>query len=258
VHEKVDCGAEENFNVVFYLMKASAEHIELFDSYLQGVMAEAELREFEARLQYDTEFAELFESYKKLETDIRGHYQREALKQGFEEIDQELDTESMQRNGSVPFIWIASAVAATAVLAFFVISFFKQPDSPVKIAEKHWPAEAGLPVRMSTKLPFDDAMNAYKQQQWAEAADLLTTRLPSDTAFYFLGIVQFEMRDYQSAAKWFQQVPENSNWQFESEFRLALVLLALGEEKKAQTQLQEIALSESPFNRQAAAVLKDI
>jgi tetratricopeptide (TPR) repeat protein len=257
VHEKVDCGAEENFNVVFYLMKASAEHIELFDSYLQGVMAEAELREFEARLQYDTEFAELFEAYKKLETDIRGHYQREALKQGFEAIDKELDTESKPRNSSMPFIWIASAVAATAVLAFFVISFFKQPDSPVKLAQKHWPAEAGLPVRMSTKAPFDDAMNAFKQQKWEESIQLLTQRTPSDTAFYFLGVVHFMQNDFEAAINSFEQVPASSHWYFQSEYRKTLVFLAKGDIEIAKTHFQEISLSESPHKSQSAAILKE-
>jgi hypothetical protein len=256
VYEKANCRTKENFIDDFSVMNYSTEHIDLFDAYLRSEMTAREVLDFEARLGYDKEFLEMFETYKSIERDIKQHYIREELKQEFGQIDRELDDEGSQSFKIIKLLWPAVAIAASVVIAFIVISIYNDSSTNVKIAQEYWPLEEGLPVRMSTKAPFDDAMNAFKQHKWDESITLLSERMPSDTAAYFLGVVSYLQEDYPASAGFFDQVPTNSHWYFKSEFRLALVRLAKGEKDIAKSRLKAISLSTSPYKTQAAAVLE--
>jgi len=71
-------------------MNISEEHIDLFAAYLQDTLSEKEVLEFDARLTYDSEFKNSFDTYQQIEKGIKQHYRNE-VKLNFQKIDQELD-----------------------------------------------------------------------------------------------------------------------------------------------------------------------
>ncbi len=71
-------------------------HIEIFERYRNGDLTEAELREFEARLAYDSEFKEDFDAYEQLELGIKAHF-RNDLKLKLKELDETMDTPTSKK-----------------------------------------------------------------------------------------------------------------------------------------------------------------
>lgn len=236
-------------------MSLSEKNIVLFEAYFQGQLSEKEAKDFEARLDYDQELAEAFEEYTAVENSLKQVY-RDELKQRLIAIDKELD-EPEEKSKPVKMLWLTSAVAASILIGLFAVALFGE-SSHVRLAEKHWPVEEGLPVRMSTKKPYDEAMNAYKLAQWDEAAQLLLELPANDTTHYFSGIVAFKQNDYPQAIRFLEQIPQTSGWYYQSQFQLALSHLANGNEEEAQVMLQQIAGSGSPFKKEAKALLAEI
>ncbi len=236
-------------------MSLSEENIALFEAYVQGQLSEKEAKDFEARLDYDQELAEAFEEYTVVENSLKQVY-RDELKQRLIAIDKDLD-EPEEKPKPSKIIWLTSAVAASILIGLFAVALFGE-SSHTRLAEKYWPVEEGLPVRMSTKNPYDAAMNAYKLERWDEAAQLLLELPANDTTHYFLGIVSFMQKDFPGAIQYFEDVPENSRWHAESEFRLALAYLASGDIEKARVELQRIVELNTLYKQQIARVLEEI
>lgn len=236
-------------------MSLSGENIALFEAYVQGQLSEKEAKDFEARLSYDSHLAQDFEQYTAVETDLRQHYRNE-LKQKLKAIDEELDKEEPKPK-MAKVIWISSAVAASILIGLFAVAIFGE-SSHARLAEKYWPVEEGLPVRMSTKNPYDEAMNAYKLEQWDKAAQLLLELPANDTTHYFLGIVAFKQSDYPQVILFLEQVPEASSWYHQSQFQLALTHLANGRLEEARSMLLRIAETDSSFRNEAVLVLEEL
>lgn len=236
-------------------MSLSEENIVLFEAYFQGQLSEQEQIEFNSRLKNDQVFAAAFEEYTAVENSLKQVYRNE-MKQRLMAIDKELD-EPEEKSKPVKMLWLTSAVAASILIGLFAVAIFSDSNH-TRLAEKYWPVEEGLPVRMSTKNPYDEAMNAYKLAQWDEAAQLLLELPANDTTHYFSGIVAFKQNDYPQAIRFLEQIPQTSKWYYQSQFQLALSHLANGNEEEARLLLQHIAGSGSPFKYEAKAVLAEI
>ena len=218
MHEKLDEGVEENINVIDVMMEGEG-NIELFEKYGNGDLSEAELSAFEARLAYDGEFKQSFEDYQLVEEGIKSHF-RSELKHKLEALDKQMDDKPKSSKVLRLAIW-SSSVAAAIVIGVFIFQHFAT-SPPVQLAEQYWPHEAGLPVKMSTKGKYDDAMNAFKLKD-LDKAELLLLKMDSDTANYFLGVIAYEHQNYKQAAEYFWQVENNSKYYHAAQFRLALV-----------------------------------
>lgn len=236
-------------------MEIPGKYIDLFEAYVQEQLSEGEVKDFEARLNYDSEMKQAFEQYTAVTTGLRQHY-RSELKQKLNEIDKELDKEKPKPK-MAKLIWISSAVAATILIGLLVVGLFGE-SANTRLAKKYWPAEEGLPVRMSKKNQYDAAMNAYKQQQWAESKKLLLELPANDTTHYFLGIVSFRQKNFPEAIRFFEIVPESSHWYSESEYRMALSYLANGDIEKARVELRRIMELNTRHNQHAAKLLEEI
>jgi TolA-binding protein len=239
-------------------MEQSFEHIDLFEAYQQGTLTGKEQLDFEARLSYDQEFGDEFSRYKKLEEGIRQHYRNE-LKNKFNEIDKELENEIVPTTKSNvrKLYWLTSAVAASLIIGILLFNFYDSENKHSQLAEQYWPIEEGLPVKMSTKGIYDDAMNAYKQERWEEAENLLLT-INSDTAYYYLGVINFEQQQYALSIDFFSQVTGKSDWFEQSEFRLALTYLKIEQVDKAKNMLNKIANNNALYSKQSATILKEL
>lgn len=229
-------------------------NIELFERYQNGELSEAELRDFNARLVYDAEFKVAFEQYEQIEAGIKNHFRKE-LKLKLQELDQTMDAPSKKSNVAKLILW-ASSVAAILIVGFFIAQHFST-NTNVQLAEQYWPHEEGLPVRMSTKGKYDDAMNAYKLENW-EQAERLLLKIDSDTSDYFLGIVNYQQKDFQQAIFHFNEVGDKSAYFQEAQFRLGLVFLMQNKQPTAKKLLQKQINQKTKFANTSKEILQKI
>ncbi len=238
-------------------MEQSFEHIELFEAYLSNSLEDNNILAFEARLSYDQEFSDEFSRFKKLEEGIRQHYRKE-LKSKFNEIDKELENEivSTPKSNIRKLYWVTSAVAASLIIGIFLFNFYKSESKYTELAQQYWPVEEGLPVKMSAKGIYDDAMNAYKQEQWQEAENLLLA-INSDTASYFLGVINYQQKEFDKSVQCFKTISETSVWYEQSQYRLALAYLSLNKVDTAKKILKSLSET-SPFKKDAELLLLEL
>ena len=235
-------------------MNISEQHIDLFEAYLGKSLSEKDVKEFDARLVYDSGFKEQFESYQQIGGGIEQNF-RNVLKNKLKQIDETLDKETKV----IPIskkLYLAAGSAA-AILIIGIIFHFSTQNITQDLVAQYWPVEEGLPVRMSTKGKYDAAMNAFKQEQWIKA-EMLFEQIDSDTSTYFIGVINFEQKEFENAVASFKNVPENSTFHEESEFKLALVYLQLKEKSKAKNTLKMIKASNSIYKEQAASLILEL
>ena len=229
-------------------------HIEIFERYRNGELSEAELKDFEARLVYDSELKDAFEEYEQIEVGIKNHF-RNKLKTKLQDLDQLMDA-PVKKSKVVHLVAWTSSIAAAVIIGFFIFQHYSQPNN-IQLAQQYWPHEEGLPVKMSTKGKYDDAMNAYKLGQYEKAQKLLEP-INSDTAFYFLGVISFELEDYSKAEKEFQQIDENSTYYDEAQFRLALVSILTNDIGSSKVVLRKLIEKDNEYNEQAKKLLSEL
>ncbi len=240
-------------------MNIPEQHIGLFDAYFNNTLSEKEVKEFDARLVYESEFKEQFETYKQVVKGIKPHFRNE-LKNKLKQLDEALDKKTkvvpITKNNKLKQLYLAIGSVA-AILIIGIVLHFSTQNSTSNLVAQYWPTEEGLPVKMSTKGKFDAAMNAFKQAQW-QKAEMLLEQIDSDTSDYFIGVINFEQKEYKNAVVSFESVPENSTWHQETEFRLALVYLQMGEFEEAKAILQTIKNSHSTYQKQAAKIYQNL
>jgi TolA-binding protein len=149
-----------------------------------------------------------------------------------------------------------SSIAAAIVIGVFIFQHFSQP-SYEQLAQRYWPYEEGLPVKMSTSSKYDEAMNAFKLKDWEKAEQLLL-KMDSDTANYFLGVIAYERQNHEQSAQYFWQVENNSRYYQASQFRLALVSIIKGDIDLAKLILQAHIEHQSAFASVSKEILEKI
>ncbi len=235
-------------------MMKENQNIELFERYRNGELSETELNAFNARLVYDSEFQEEFEQYKQLETGIKNHF-RTALKSQLQALDEQLDV-APKKSNTIRLVQWSTSVAAAALIGFFIFQYFSKNNSH-ELAQHYWPYEAGLPVKMSSKGKYDEAMNAFKLGKWEEAKKNLQT-IDSDTSNYFLGIISYEQKDFQQAINFFKKVNSNSAYYSASQFRMALVFILEDKLSEATTTLTQLNSKNTVYSPQIKELLQKL
>lgn len=254
MHEASGRRAWKVKTIVIGDMRISEENIDLFEAYLNSSMTEREVLNFEARLVYDNEFSEEFETYKQLEIGIQQHFRNE-LKSKFSEIDEKLDKKSLQQNNWRKVIVWSSSIAAILLIGIFI--YRASTPNYNQLAQEYWPYEAGLPVKMSTKGKYDDAMNAFKQENWSEAENLFK-QIKSDTADYFLGVISYEKKEYRQASNYFKGIKNGSSYYDEAQFRLALTTILSGNINTGKQLLKAQIEHNTQFKEQANTLLQKL
>lgn len=235
-------------------MTEEERDIILFERYRNGDLSDSERMEFDARLSYDAEFNQSFTLYHSVEDGIKTHYRNE-LKLKLQEVDKKMDV-APQKSTTLRKVMWSSSVAAAILIGVFVFQHFSTPKN-VAIAQQYWPHEEGLPVKMSTKGTYDDAMNAYKLGEFDKAYTLLEP-MDSDTSSYFLGVISYENQDFKKAAQYFWQVKNNSTYYKEAQFRLALVSMINGDLDLTKLILQALIDHQTEFAESSKEILEKI
>lgn len=231
-------------------------HIEIFERYRNGDLSEVQLREFEARLVYDSEFKEVFEQYEAIEAGIKTHFRNE-LKFKLQEVDKVMDNPKGKKKNNVKRILIwSTSFAACLLIGVLLFQHFSSINT-IELAEQYWPAEPGLPVKLSTKDKYDDAMIAYKLGNYDKATSLLK-KIPTDTSYYFQGIIAFEQNDNTKAKGFFNQIGKNSIYTNTAQFRLGLISLSEGDLNSAKKIFKAQMAEKTEFANTSEEILKKI
>jgi TolA-binding protein len=235
-------------------MMREEEHIELFERYRNDELSDAELRDFEARLAYDSEFKAEFGAFENIENGIKTHFRAE-LKSKLQEVDKEMD-DTPKKKSIVHLLAWTSSIASAIVIGVFIFQHFSQPNYK-QLAQRYWPYEEGLPVKMSTSSKYDEAMNAFKLQDWSKAENLLSA-LESDTASYFLGEVAYQNNKQQIAISYFSGIEKSSVYYQKAQFKLALLFMTSGNTPKSKEILGSLINENSEFSDDAQEILRKI
>ena len=232
-------------------MMEEIRHIDLFERYRNGDLSERELMEFEARLIYDTEFKGHFEQYKQVEDGIHLHF-RGQLKTKLNELDKTIDSRKKKKKTSKRILYFSSSIAACLLICIVLFNLLNT-NNHADIAKHYWPNEPGLPVKMSSKGKYDDAMNAYKMNDLSNASDLLKP-IHTDTSEYFQGVIAFEMDNTKESKRFLSRIEKSSIYFHKAQFRLGLVLLSEGN----KTSSKKIFTAQIAENTEFAEVSKEI
>jgi TolA-binding protein len=235
-------------------MNEETGHIDLFERFRNNELSESELRAFEAKLVYDSEFNQAFIEFQSVEEGIKTHYRNE-LKLKLQEVDKKMDA-APPKSRTLRLVMWSSSVAAAILIGVFIFQHFSTPNN-IAIAQQYWPYEEGLPVKMSTKGKYDDAMNAFKLGEFDKAYTLLEP-MDSDTSDYFLGVISFENQDFKKAAQYFWQVENNSKYYHQAQFRLALVSMINGDLDLTKLILQALIEHQTEFAESSKEILEKI
>lgn len=228
--------------------------IVLFERFQNGELSDSERMEFEARLSYDAEFNQAFQEYKSVEDGIKTHYRNE-LKLKLQEVDKKMD-DAPKKSSTIRLVMWSSSVAAAIAIGVFIFQHYSISDNKQLVAE-YWPYEEGLPVKMSTKGKYDDAMNAFKLEEFDKAETLLKT-IDSDTSTYFLGVIAYNKQNTKRASVYFSKVDEQSIYYHEAQFRLALIAIIHNDIDKAKQIFKAQIEEKTEFEKQAKEILEKI
>lgn len=228
-------------------------YIEIFERYRNGDLMEAELREFKARLAYDSEFKEAYDAYEQIELGINAHF-RYDLKLKLKKLDEKMDAPTSKKTSIKKLLIWSSTIAASILIGVMLFQHFSS-NSSVQLSEQYWPQERGLPVRMSSKGKYDDAMNAFKLGEYDKSSDLLR-KISTDTADYFLGVISYEQGDNPESKRYFGQIHKNSFYYNTAQFRLGLILLAEGNLASAKKIFKAQMAEKTEFSRSSEEILK--
>ena len=235
-------------------MRNEERHIDLFERYRRNGLSESELKDFEARLAYDAEFKIAFNEYKSVEEGIKKHFRNE-LKSRFQEVDREMDDIPKKSSARKLIVW-TSTVAAAIVLGIFIFQHFTKPNH-IELAQEYWPYEEGLPVKMSSKGRYDDAMNAFKLEEYSNAQTILEN-IDSDTSFYFRGVIAFTQDEFDSSANFLTKVDESSGYYHKARFRLGLIYLILNKKNEAVSIFNNQIEQNTEFEISSKEILKKL
>lgn len=225
-------------------MTDTLKNIELIEGYCEGRLDVSVKAAFENRLLIDEELNEEYELYKAIVSGIKeqGH---NNLKNQLKIADAELDNVVGVKKAIKPKqkYW---AMAASIILIIGISIFWKYTtDTKLSVlADNYCDKEKGLPVEMSSnKGKYDYVMNLYKKVDYKGAENeinkLLVVNSYNDTLNYFLGVVTYELKDFETAKLSFNKIKLDSRYFEKAQYRIILIALKQNNKKLALTKIDE-------------------
>ena len=224
--------------------------------YVEGDMTAFERAEFEAELRADPLLRSDMEAARKTLGGLR-HLGEERLRSELKEADRILIGEGGATTGARGWWWSAAAALLLVGLGTW---WFSNRDTPDRLASEFAIRDPGLPVLMGqTPRAMDAIMNAYKQDQFLAARSMITealvTQPGNDTLTYFLGVVEMQLDNSNTAVQAFAGLNAKSVFRIRGDYHRAICALRDGKLSEARTLLQQVAASNEP---QLSAKARDL
>lgn len=228
----------------------SQEQLEAIERYINGTMAEDELKIFESQLETDSEFKTQVEDIKRLLTGI----ETQSLKEQLNEFHKDLQKQPSQKKSPKILYLQFKKLAAAAAIIVAVGSFWFFNQSPnEKLYSKYFTPDPGLPTTMSSSSNFEfyDAMVNYKQGDYTTAIkkwELLNAKTSNnDTLNYFLGVAYLASEKEDKGLVYLEKASRNSQFALSNDafYYLGLAYLKQENIKKAKEYLKKSTLKDS-------------
>jgi hypothetical protein len=167
------------------------------------------------------------------------------------------DTKRTNKNKYLKYA--AVLLPITFVLGYFIYqSILNKKD-----IEQFCTKEEGLPNYMGIeKTNWDPLMELYRDNKMGEALiisqQILTQKPQNDTAIYFHGIINYELKNFKVAQTDYTKITQSkeSVFYYDATFRLGFALKNQEQNKAAQQQFEKVATdADNPFNEKAKQVL---
>jgi anti-sigma-K factor RskA len=239
-------------------MEAHDEHIDLFERYQRGELSATEKSAFIERLNADADFKAEFDAFQLVIESLQASRSRqlsdelkrireEEHEDEFQEVSFSLaaedpaeygNTDSTEPTGRTRRLRTIVGVAAAMVALIVLAQFIRQSS-----LEELLPIEHGLPVRMNQGgSAYDEAMNAYKQEDYIMALEQLQAmRSSSDTNYYFRGVMYLKIEEFSRADSLLALVPSQSAF---SEKAIAFRIYLAARDRRASDALELLELLE--------------
>ena len=248
-------------------MEEELKYFEEIESYHEGKMGSSERLLFEQQLASNKQLQDENELYIKLVNSLKNS--ENEIRKEFNRIDAALDKKLIPtkiidiKKGNYKWIYLAASVILIAALAYM---FNLKTNSLPSLAEQYAIEEPGLPVLMGneTNTIFNNAMSAYKMQQYDKAAALiekLSANSSNDTLLYFAGVFHEMNNEYNVSEKYYSSVINisTSMFYYNSTMRLSLLYLKMNKKEDARILLRKIAGEfENPYKSLAVEIEKKI
>ena len=228
-------------------MSEVLKNIELIENYFEGKLSDADKTAFETRLIIDSDFKEEAELYKNIVAGIKENGAAN-LKAKLKLVDDELDNEPViikletKKTSLVKYL----AIAASVILVISLSVYWNLSDKSnlPELAIAYYEKEKGLPNEMSvSENQLSDAMASYKNNDYvivkSKLNELLKQNNSNDTLRYFLGITNFELKDYSAALVSFTLINNESVYYEKAQYRLVLIELLANDKQKAIAKIDE-------------------
>lgn len=248
-------------------MKEVLKHIELIENYVEGRLSENERQAFETRLIIDTDFKEEFDLYNNVVAGIKASGM-ENLKAKLKEADDELDSDNVvelktgKKNNTRLYLSIAASLVLILGIAF--IWKINSINDLSGMADSIYEKEKGLPVEMSIESNgLKGAMNSYKTGDYNSAkkylTDVINNNQANDTAYFYLGVINYELKDFKGAESFLSSVEPTSQLYSKAQYRLLLTYLKLNSKEHAiQTCSQILSAQNHPYFDKAQLISKEL
>ena len=227
-------------------MNFKEEHIELFRSYLDGMLSIEAKVAFEQRISEDAEFNSLFEEFQSFETALRDTETLETYDRvgAFEK-----NFQKPIKKASIRRLWIATTSIAAVAAIVILVWMSGGTSNEDLVADYFEPYDNVVTVR-GKKEVLDQALLAYDKEQYQEALKLLN-KYPNDSiGMFYRAESLMALKRYGEAIGILDDVIAQEGIFVEvANYHKAIALLGLDETSKARMTLKKIPKSSFYFDK---------
>ena len=237
-------------------MELSAEHIALFDAYIQNELNAEERLNFEERLSNDNAFKLTFEEFKSFEQDMLDA-EVIAFKDKLSEWDKSAKENAEKKTRVIPIRLIGLAASIAIIATFSILYFMGQPSHQDLVATNFQPYDNILTVR-GEKEDLDEGLMRYEALEYQAAITLFEGYPDNINAQFYSGESHLALNEYEAAINAYKRVLQTDGIFNEiSEFHLALAYLGNDNAQLAKETLLAIQ-KESDYFTDAEKLLVEL
>lgn len=225
-------------------------HYNRIQDYLSSKLSDNQRIEFEADLDNNTDLKLEYEATLAANQAIELlGYQNLKRKLQVQQKNESPLTISSANTKKSPWLKMAAAVAFL-IIAAFVLFFYLQPLTPEQLAQESFTEPPLLSLRTPTKgqkqTPLSIGEYAYFEENFSKAIKQLSTIRDNDKNFEMaqltLGATYFQTGAYELAIGIYEKIInlEDSNFEEQAKWNLAMTYLANQQTAKARQLLQQI------------------
>ena len=237
-------------------MNFKEENIALFDAYCQNEMDAIAKKEFENKLENNSDFKAEFENFKAFESAISDS-EITAFKTKLGQWDAPKKELPPKKNSKIIPLRLFFA-AAVAVLGFFTVNYFFTSLSNQELATNYFEPYDNVVTIRGAKEEIDNGLLLYEQNNFSGAIEIFSEISNNTTAVFYKAESYLALKNYTKAVLTYEKIiNQESIFQEVAEFHLSLSYLGLDQKEKAEAVLQNIS-KESDYYTQAQELLETL